>query len=279
MRYSTRDLMVLVFLVALGILPGRMWVKARQEKARVLQLQNEIRSLEASARTDLPALYQAFLHRHDEFTPFDAMRERSIEQFVVLRQKYRTMEPRGDDVLSIRGIPALSTDTGPAPVIFRLWVPTKRPVWLKFGVHVAQRSVHSSRTSDDESDLLTDSPFDVSSPLEVRLQPGDQTLTISTGHAQNDSLPLLITLDERVLLRSLFRSEGITGANSSHISVPAQLDFGPDQKLPWLLTAHMNLQESATDKTYAFSLWLSDHASNFKTFPEDTHEGIGTETR
>jgi hypothetical protein len=272
MTYSTRDLLALISLVALGLLPWRIWTKTRQEKARVAQLQSEVSSLEAIVRLDHPTLHQAILHTQDEFRPLGAMRERSLEQFDVLRQKYSTLEPHGVDVLSIRGIPSLSTDSESAPIIFRLYVPVERPVWFMFGVHSAQQSVNTSRSPDDEHQFVSVSPFTVSGPLEMQLPPGDQTLKIITGAAQNGSLPLLLSLNERVLLRSSFVAAGISGFSSSHISVPFQLDFGPNQKLPWLLTANMHVPEPEKQEAFAFSLWLSDHASNFRKFPDDDPE-------
>jgi hypothetical protein len=246
-------LLALISLVALGLLPWRIWTKTRQEKARVAQLQSEVSSLEAIVRLDHPTLHQAILHTQDEFRPLGAMRERSLEQFDVLRQKYSTLEPHGVDVLSIRGIPSLSTDSESAPIIFRL-------------------SVNTSRSPDDEHQFVSVSPFTVSGPLEMQLPPGDQTLKIITGAAQNGSLPLLLSLNERVLLRSSFVAAGISGFSSSHISVPFQLDFGPNQKLPWLLTANMHVPEPEKQEAFAFSLWLSDHASNFRKFPDDDPE-------
>jgi len=272
MRFSIREMLALISLVALGMLAWRTSEDARRDRARLAELRNEIKSLEARVWLDRPALHRAILRTHEEFESLHAMRERSIEHFDLLRQKYSTMEPPPEaDVLSIRGIPSLQTDTGPAPVIFRLLVPQERPVWLKFGVHKVQRSVHSSRTSDDDSDLLTDSPFNASGPFEVRLPAGDHVLRIATGSAQEGSLPLVITLNDEVLLRSAFLSADVTGAGSSYISAPSQINFGPRRPLPWLLTTIMNRRDptsrKAHDTTHGFSVWLSDRSSSFTSFP------------
>lgn len=269
MTFSLRELLAAVLLCALGLLAWRTWEGAKREHMRLAQVHNEIKSLEASLRLDQPALHRAILHEHDEFNPLSAMRKRSLARFEELRHKYSALEQRGGDVFSIRGLPSLSLGAGPAPIVLRFCVPQEHPVWLKFGVHRAQRSVHSSRSPDDDRGLLSESPFQASGPFEMRLPPGEQTLTITTAAARNGSMPLRIALDHRVLLRSSFIAAGIAGAGSSQISVPEQLDFGPQQKLPWLLTTHINLSNIKVQEVYAFSMWLSDRASQFQAFPGD----------
>jgi hypothetical protein len=152
-------------------------------------------------------------------------------------------------------------------------VPTERPVWLKFGVHPAEEHRHASRTSDDERDLLTQSPFEPSGPFELRLTPGDQTLSIAVGSARDGSLPIVIHLNERALLKASFVSADVNGAGWGHTSATSQVDFGSEQQLPWLMTASMNLRSSPSGMTHAFSIWLSDRSSNFKRFPAESHSG------
>jgi hypothetical protein len=271
MRFSIRALLALMVLVSLGMLVWRASEDARRDTERVLQLRVEINSLKARFRPDQPALHKAILHEQEEFEPIHAMRERSLEHFDRLRQKYSTLDPKGADVFSIRGIPSLQNDPEPAPVIFRLFVPEKRTVWLKFGVHMAKQSVHSTRAPDDVHDLLTDSPFSKSGPFEMQLPPGDQMLKIALGHIAEGSLPVVMTLDDKVLLRSSFVSAEVTGTSSSYISAPSQIDFDPQRQLPSLLGGSMNLRTNASGNkpadTYAFWVWLSDRASNFTSFP------------
>lgn len=143
MTFSIRDLLALMLLIALGLLAWRTWDDARREKGRLAQVHNEIRSLKAHLRSDQPALHQAILHTRDELKSLDAMRAASLKHFEVLRKKYSTLAPQGDSVFSLRGLPSLATGAGLAPVLFRMWVPGKRPVWLKFGIHSAQQSLHT----------------------------------------------------------------------------------------------------------------------------------------
>jgi hypothetical protein len=99
------------------------------------------------------------------------------------------------------------------------------------------------------------------------LPTGDQTLKIAAGSAQDGSLPLVITLNENILVRTSFRAAGIIGTRTSHFTTLLQLDFDPRQELPWLLTTTVALREPTTGKAHAFSVWLSDHTSNFASFP------------
>lgn len=265
-------MLALTFLVALGLLAWRAWGDRQGDLERLALLDAEIKTLKASVWLDQPVLHQAILHAHEEFKPLQTMRKRSIQHFDLLQQKYSTMESKGADVLSIRGIPSLQVDQEPAPVIFRLLVPETRVFWLKFGVHQMQRTMYSSKNPEDDFELLTHSPFAASGPFEVRMPAGDQTLRIASGSAQEGSLPLVITLNDEVLLRTAFVSDDVIGTTSGNIAGPSQINYGPRQGLPpWLLTAKMRLRRPESgrepDMTHGFSVWVSDRSSGFTSFP------------
>src|SRR5687767_14003666 len=102
MRFSIRQMLALMFLVALGMLAWRTSDDARRDVARLAQIQNEIKSLQVELRLDRPAIHQMLLRTQDEFQPLHAMREPSMQHFNLLRHKYSTMESRGRDVFSMR---------------------------------------------------------------------------------------------------------------------------------------------------------------------------------
>jgi hypothetical protein len=256
----------LTFLVALVLLVWRTQEGTKRDKARVVQLQNDIQSLEVRLWLKRPALHQAILNTHDEYEPIRVLRDRSISQFDVIRQKYSTMESRGAEVLSIRGIPSLQVGAESAPIIYRLLVPAESSPWLKFGVYLVDRTANRSRPPGDDFDFLPDSPFEETGPFETRLPAGDQRLEIVIGAAKEGSLPILITLDEVVLLRSSFISEDVSGVSSSRLTAASQLDFGRRGNLPSLLNGRMSLRTSDS-QTHAFVVWLSDQTSNFASFP------------
>jgi hypothetical protein len=266
LRFSIRDLLALVFLAALGLLAWQMSDAVNRDRVRLTLLNSEIKSLEARLRLDNPVLHQAILHSQDELESLAAMRERSLEHFEALRKKYSVIEPRDGAVFSIRGIPSLATDGGPAPVVFRMSVPEQRPVWFKFGVRLARQSM-ASETPDDGRDLLPDSPLGRSGPFEIRLPAGVQSISIVLGAAKDGAIPLRIELGEDTLLRSLFVSPGISGTSFSYPSLLLQQDFSANQPLPWLMSSEFDYREAGGKKPFEFTVWLSDHSSDFQSFP------------
>jgi hypothetical protein len=271
MRFSIREMLAFTFLVALALLAARICVDAMRDGERLTRLQNETMMLQIGLRTDQPSLHQALLHTQDEIESLRAMRERAIEHFPVILQKYSTIEPRGADVLSIRSIPTLRVADEPSPTIFRLLIPEARPVWLKFGIHLTKRGVSSSRSSETEDDLLTTSPFTETGPFEMQLPAGDLMLDVTIASVEEGRLPVVVTLNNEVLLHSEFVSGHVTGWGGGSIGAQTQLDFDRRQKVPWLVTYDMGLDtrqfQGDGSMDHAFSVWLSDHSSNFANFP------------
>jgi hypothetical protein len=271
MRFSIRELLCLAVLAALGMLAYRNHQEAEQEQAKRALLQNEVQSLEARLRQENPALHQAILRSMDESQSLQDARQRAIDHFDLIRQKYSTIEPQGADVLSLRGVPMLPAGNGPAPIGFRMLVPEQRAIWLKYGVHPTKRNTQSGRGSEQESDLLTKSPFLDSGPFELRLPAGDQILAVTMDAAEDGSLPFTITLDDQILLRSAFVAPEVTGAGWSSLSGAIQIDFDLKRALPSLMTVNMSLRSDRSGDTAAkpcgFSMWLSDHSSDFAEFP------------
>jgi hypothetical protein len=165
----------------------------------------------------------------------------------------------------------MSLDGGPAPVVFRMLIPEERPTWIKFGVHKAKQSVNSSRSSEMDDDLLSESPFGASGPFEKRLPIGDHTLEIVTGRAKDGALPIAISINGEILVSTSFVSADVSGNGTTYISAPSQIDFGPRRDPPWLYSANMNHHKPASaperSDTHGFSVWLSDHSSKFQEFP------------
>jgi hypothetical protein len=259
--------MGLVFLAALAMLAWRTADGIRQVQERIAALRSEASALHAVFRGDDPALRRAIIHERDDVPPLEAMRDRALARFDELRTRYGAIEARGGDVVSIRTVPAIADGPGPAPVIFRLVVPPDRPVWLKFGTHLAGTTVEPPQRLDEGAGLRSDTPLAASGPYEARLSAGDHTLTIAVGTAAEGSLPLAISLGDGFLLQSSFDSPGVSGVSSSHTSPVDQYDIRPPAELPWLMTGRLNHRDSKAEQVPAFSLWLSDQASGFAEFP------------
>ena len=132
-------------------------------------------------------------------------------------------------------------------------------------------SLDHTRESDQEDDLLTASPFEQTGPFEIKLAPGDHTLTIATGDADAGAVPVTIKWNDHRLLTTSFISSEVTGTGRTNVSAQKQIDYPPKRDLPWLLTVQMNVNDPNTGsrkpQTHAFSVWLSDQSSDFARFP------------
>jgi hypothetical protein len=193
------------------------------------------------------------------------MRETAETQFLRLHEKYRQIEPRDATTLSIRSVPSLPAEAHPAPTLFRLIVPSRRPVWLKFGVH--EESISNTSTIADKASFLSESAFTRAGPYQMRIPTGDHLLSILRGPDREDSAPLRIAIDDQVLLQTTIVSEDLSGFGGSHISASRQLDYPAGKALPWLQSgkAHLGNKNNSAE----FSVWLSDQASDFQEFPRN----------
>lgn len=263
MTFSIRELLALGFVVALSFLTFRTFVDTSQQRARLTQLQVEVQTLEAELLFSGP-----ISQIEDEFAPLHTSSERAVEHFPQLREKYSTIQPRGPGVMSVRSIPNFDSDR----IQYRIIVPEGRSVWLKFGVHMVSTTTSSSRESDKEDDLLTASPFEHNGPFEIELSPGDHTLTVTTDEVDAGVLPVTVDWDDETLLQTDFVSTDVSGKGGPRISAKKQIDYPSNRQLPWLLTVDMDLRDPSTGnrptQTHAFSIWLSDHSSEFTEFPK-----------
>lgn len=272
LRFSIREMLALTFLAVLAMLVWRSWRDAQFDQARLETLRNEVASLEATARVDHPAVHQAMLNTRDEFEPLQAMRQRAVEHFDLLLRKYSTIDPPPADTLALRIIPTLQVGRDPAPVIYRLVVPTQRPVWLKIGVSVAQdKSGSSSAELDEDRVWLHESPLSLSGPFELQLKPGDQRLKIYIGSADESSMPVQVMLNDQVLLDAVFAASDPAHKSVVWASPKTQVNYGPHQPLEHFFSVHLEglhpTSQAAPPVKYELNLWLSDRPSGFSRFP------------
>ena len=96
----------------------------------------------------------------------------------------------------------------------------------------------------------------------------DRGLTAVSG--QGITLPVVITLDDEVVLRADF--VGVHSASCRYASLPEQTNFHLDRRLPRLLTARMwgnpSFPVQRPNQNCDFSVWLSDRSSGFSPFPD-----------
>lgn len=265
MRFSVRAVFVLTFLVALGALAWMTAGRSNRKQAEVQQLRNEVNALRAGLFVDQPARQQAKLREFDEYRSLQVMRDAALEQFDLLHEKYCLLEQREADVLSMRSVPSLPANNGSAPAVYRLLVPQQRPVWLKFGVHPGRVSVGSASEADARK-FLSRSAYEPSGPYELRLPPGDHTLSISKGTVREEALRLVIQFDEEVLLRAALVKEGLSGMHSNVVTARSQIHYAPQRPLPRLMSLRGHVDSGETDECL---VWLSGKSSNFQEFPGD----------
>ncbi len=268
MKFSIRAMLAFTFLIALALLAGRTLVDLGHDSAEIAALQNEV----AILKTQLAAeLHQQTPQTQDSARSIQAMRDRAIEQFDVIRNKYSSIESRGPEVVSIRRLPSLEHDNKSAQTPFRLSIPEKRSVWLKCGVHAIRKGSCSSRPPNQEDDLSADSPLSESGPFEMLLPTGDAMIQVLTEVESKTRSAVVVRLNGQAVLRATFASDDGHTSGKCSISAQTQIDFGPKRELPWLMTHSVggdaSLPKDKEQKIYAISLWLSDHSSDFQSFP------------
>lgn len=235
---------------------------------RLTELHAKIKSTEQRLYVGDPLLHQAFLSSNDEAQALSRLRAKSEAGLESLRQKYGGIQPRGDDVVSIRSLPTIGNDLRKAPTVFRMLIPDQRQVWLKYGVSDTSGSGFSA--ADFAKELLQQSPFQHTGPYEMLLPAGDHTLAVSFQNPQSGSLPLRVKLNDTNLVDSSFQHEFASHGGGMSVAASEQLDY-KDRQLPTLLSAKIVLRDDAGKRLpegFRLLVWLDDHSSGFEPFPQ-----------
>ncbi len=270
MRFSIREMLALALVAALAMVAWRADNEVKAKQITLEQLASEVDTKEASLLVKSPELHKSMLIVLDEADQMRKARETCEQHVETLIKKYGKIEPAGRDIVSMRTLPTIRLHGSDIPVVFRVWVPEDRKVWIKYGVHETKSGIQSARGGEQEGDLLDESPFDDSGPFAYELAPGEHLVRVGVGSSVDGLLPVKLQLDDQLLLETAFRSPHVTGAGSMHVSGKQQIDYGPDRKLPNLFTGNMSLQDESGNrppKSFGFSIWLSENDGNFKEFP------------
>ncbi|QEF96452.1 hypothetical protein Mal15_04800 [Stieleria maiorica] len=242
----------------------------RRDEAIRLQLRLEAEALRQRLALDDPERQWVRQHQREEYASMGTVRKRAERQFERIQQKYGGIEVRGADVLSLRTVPQLSLGQSQPPVVYRLLVPTDREVWLKYAVVPAEGISRSPDKLDQLQTPVEASGFADPGPYQLRLAPGEQLLAVQTGPSNGRELPIAIRIDDKPLLDSSFRSEGVPSSGAHHISGLRQFDVLKSRRLPWLQSIQIKVtmeDETRQDAAHHGSLWLSDQPSGFDPFP------------
>ncbi len=85
-----------------------------------------------------------------------------------------------------------------------------------------------ARPCEKPASGLTDSAFERSGPYQLRLPAGDHLLSFLRGPIRDGRTPLLVTLDDQVLLHTQLVGEGLSDRGTSHLAAASQIDYGPE---------------------------------------------------
>jgi len=244
--------------------------QAMVQQQRAMRLSMELDALSLKLYMGRPEVRTAIKAESDQNAFLRENRQRSEQALVSLVETYGGVENRGDDVVSFRSIPTIRSDATRTPLTFRLQVPARRPIWLKFGIHPRNVDAPADGLEGSEQGVLTDSPFQPTGPFESKLPHGVHRLEFTVFEGDQGMASLQVTLDDQVLA-SFTSSDDREVRNSghSHISSTKQIDYDAERSLPTLSTYRVKLlaDENQPEREYKFSAWLSDHSSSFASFP------------
>lgn len=278
MRFSIRSLLAVMLLFAISF-PLVIGVRqTRHDEALLTQLANEIKNERQSLFLDDPQRLRVGQHQREEYLAIRKLRDKAEQHFQSLQDKYGHLEDRGADVLSLRTVPQLSLDSSSPPVVFRLNVPTKRKVWLRYALVPWDNHQQTPVDLDKADDAPKDSGFEHVGPYQIQLDPGERLLSVKTGPAIERVMPIVIRLDNQPLIKTRFSADGIPHSGAYHLSGREQLDIPQSRALPWLLYVRIRLENEnkpSTNAAYCISLWLSDRPSQFDRFPQQASAAAG----
>ncbi len=269
MKFSIRTLLALVAVAAFAMVALRSYRKAITEQNRSVQLELAIESLEQQQVVQVD-YRETKLAQDDLNASLQDNRDLCEQAIKVLVERYGLIKPVDAETLSIRRSPAIRADTSHAPILFKLFVPEDRPIWLKFGLHPQSTSAPSDRVAGSEDVLLGESAFNPSGPFELKLPPGEHEVAFLMEGPENAFGRFQVRLNSEVLAQPTVIA-GSDVRRSGHMSISAdqQVDFAPNRTLPRLVTFQLRQYEtkdSESTKEFNLSVWLSDRSSSFSPF-------------
>ncbi len=265
MRFSLRSLIAWSMLVAAALLAGGGYYGVQKDRQRIKQLESEMEPLANSLLVADSRRHENLRHSLEGYAELQSLKQQAIQHAAAIRDRYSGIEKRGPDAFSIRRIPELRVDRSLDRRVFKLMVPETRQIWLKFAVHPSEARRGNGNKNDQYNDWLRSSPLTDSGPLQFQLPPGEQLLTIQ--EQQTDGWrAILLKVGEQTLFETRYLQVSTNGFSAS-ISATEQVDVGPTQELPWLLSVEIeaNSMNVPFSSDFSYSIWLSDKPSQFET--------------
>lgn len=260
--YSLRGLLLLTTVIALCALLWTASLAFQHDLDRSDLIAARIRQLERQLdRRDSirQALDAAVM---DECEATRAIKDRAVQHFDRLAEKYGGLTQKDRDVVSLKVVPTLHLEKGAAPVTLRVFVPKRRAVWLKFGVTDSDE-FGFSRVPEEA--LVTQSPFTACGPFECPLESGEHLIVASHGNPVADAITVRLALSGQRLLESVYQVPGVRGAGMSYVGASQQLDIPPERGLPELIDVRMD--DGQKTPAHVARIWLDDRSSGFARFP------------
>ncbi len=171
MRFSIRDLLLTMLVIAIAAMLYRSMLYQRELQARVQQTRAEAMALETQLAVEVDLVSQLHAQRV-ALNEAKSIAATLKEAFPALQNKYGRIEVRNEQTLSIRRFPTLREPNDTHEFVrYRIYVPKERKIYLKFGVET--KHLHDPQPpADSSSRWITTSDFYPSGPFELELQRG-----------------------------------------------------------------------------------------------------------
>lgn len=277
MKYSIRNLLVLLSAVAFGLAGWQTRQNVKQKQDRLEELMLEIQVVEQDldramerANSIPPHLRQAL---EDEYLALHRLSSECDASFIKLQEKYGRVSPRDAKVVSVRSIPTLSSDSyeSAEESLFRIFVPDESPVWIQCKVEKDGSRI-AARKNETESLFWDKVVMGELDSYEHRLTPGFHTISISVSKIGTGIFG--IQVDTETLLDLQLKS-----ARSTHgyYSFDPQYDHKLDQD-PLNTCLHeshfffSDKKKISSPYECRLVVYLSNRSRSFKRFPGIRHE-------
>ncbi|MGC6441872.1 MAG: hypothetical protein ACON4H_04350 [Rubripirellula sp.] len=275
MRFSIKQLLLLVFLTAIGIAMASNDQRGNEAKAQIKTLENDIESAERELvyqKNSYNDALKIYRENSDKRIGLQAIRDFCGTEIIALQEKLISRQRIGPEYVSIKSLPRMRVVFGRRPVAFSIHVPKDSEVWLQL--------VHDLEILDDTPSVSqnqqTPSPREPRPKNivkhEAKLTPGYHVLEWvipSFDNALIDMGAVNLILDSKLLYSSEFLITSVisrgTSGSSDEMHYPEK-DESVRQIFSCDWTRETDMQ-TATERT-SFDLRLSHKPSGYDQFPE-----------
>jgi len=254
MKFSIRDILGLIVLVALGVQFWHARTTNSNLRAGLPKLEEENRLLEVK-------LFWFHESNADKQRELAELRSQVVAGFENVVEKYGEIKPT--EKLSFRSVPSLS---GLGRTVYRIYVPNKQDIWLKWGIIKTK----NEQVNPNTGEFLTNSSFKDSGPFQTKLPQGACELVIETSPVEDGQLPFKILLDEKCLIDSSYVSSAVSG-----VSLWGQSGWERQEKYRYrssLATFGMMPNTPNEVDPEGFTIWFGEKEDDFRDFPGENQK-------